>query len=119
MVMRLMAAASAASEPEIQAKKPQPSTVAVPDPAFCQPIAASATCSSFNDRPVRTSTSPVRIKSGTAIRANESTPSNSASPRSVSGKTSVKWSMANDPSPITTHILTPRRIITTMPISGP
>jgi len=45
--MRPMAAASAASEPEMQAKKPQPSTVEVPKPVRRLPVVASAKSSSL------------------------------------------------------------------------
>jgi hypothetical protein len=81
-----MAAASAASEPLMQAKKPQPSTVDVPNPDRVEPMVASATSSSLPDNPVRTRMSPVRMNKGTAINAKESMPSNSASPSSVGGQ---------------------------------
>jgi len=69
MVMRPTAAAPAASEPEIAANMPQTSTVAEPKPPFAQQVIASATSRNFLDSPVRTRTSPVRMKSGTAVSA--------------------------------------------------
>ena len=116
--MRPMAAASAASEPLMQAKNPHPSTVDVPSPDRLAPRVASATSNSLPDSPVRTRMSPVRINNGTAINANESIPSNSASPSRVGGNTSVNNSMANEPTPITTQIRTASKIRTTINISG-
>src|SRR5210317_1830472 len=118
MVILPMAAASAASEPLIQAKKPQPSTVEVPNPDRLAPMVASATSSSLPDNPVRTRMSPVRINNGTAINANESIPSNSASPSSVGGRTPVNNSMENEPTPMTTQIRTASKIRTTIKING-
>ena len=46
MVMRPTAAASAASDPEMQEKSPHPNTVAVPKPERNEPQVASAKSSS-------------------------------------------------------------------------
>ena len=119
MVMRPMAAASAASEPEMQAKKPQPRMVAVPKPERNPPTVASATSKSFSESPVLTSTSPVRMNKGTAIRAKASIPSNRASPNRLNGRTSVVSKMAMEPRPSTTHIGTAMMIINNITRRGP
>ena len=80
MVIRPTAAAPAASDPEIAANMPQTSTVADPNPPLAQQVSASATSRNFRLRPVRTSTSPVRMNSGTAVSAKASIPENSFSP---------------------------------------
>src|SRR3546814_5946776 len=68
----------------MQAKKPQPRTVEVPKPLLRLPMVASAMSSSLSERPERTSTSPVRMKSGIAMSAKASMPEKSASPKSRS-----------------------------------
>ena len=60
-MMRPTAAAPAASEPEMQEKNPQPSTVEVPSPERSEPSVASAMSISLLDSPLRTSASPVRM----------------------------------------------------------
>ena len=117
--MRPTAAAPAASEPEMQAKKPQPSTVAVPRPARKPPVKASATSSSLLERPVRTKTSPVRMNSGTAISAKWSMPSKRDSPKSESGSTSVINSMSTAPMPSAAQTGTASPMRTTMSRTGP
>ena len=99
MVRRPTAAASAASDPEMQENSPQPITVEVPKPERKLPKVASATLSSLMPRPLRTIASPVRMNSGIAISAKESTPSNSASPTSVSGSTPVDASIVDRAEP--------------------
>ena len=59
------------------------------------------------------------MNSGIAIRANELMPSNKASPNSDSGSVPVKYSMAAEPSPSTTHTGTARTNNTAIAISGP
>jgi hypothetical protein len=53
---------------------PQTSTVAEPKPPLAQQVSASATSRNLRLSPVRTSTSPVRMKSGTAVSAKASMP---------------------------------------------
>ena len=74
IVIRPIAAASAASDPEMHAKKPQPSAVEVPKPDRMPPVVASAKSRSLFASPERTMTSPVSTNSGIAIKAKESTP---------------------------------------------
>ncbi len=74
MVMRPTAAAPAASEPEMAANIPHTNTVAEPKPPFANCVSASATSRNLRLSPVRTSTSPVRMKSGTAVSAKWSMP---------------------------------------------
>ena len=117
--MRPTAAAPAASEPEMQAKNPQPSTVAVPKPARNPPVVASATSSSLLDSPVRTRTSPVRMNSGTAMSAKWSMPSNSDSPSREIGSTSVVTSMTTAPIPSAAQTGTASAISPTIRRTGP
>ena len=116
--MRPTAAAPAASEPEMQAKKPQPSVVELPRPVLSPPTLASATSSNLPESPERTRASPVRMNSGTAISAKALMPSNSDSPNTDSGKVSVKVSIPRVPRPMATHTGTPTRIITISAASG-
>ena len=107
MVMRPTAAAPAASEPEIAENIPHTSTVAEPKPPRVQQVSASATFRNLRLRPVRTSTSPVRMNRGTAVSAKASMPSNSDSPSSDSGSTSVSSSMAMAAAPMEAQTGTP------------
>jgi hypothetical protein len=108
----------AASDPEMQEKKPHPRTVDVPNPDLKLPAVASATESNLFDKPVRTSASPVKINNGTANKANASIPSKSVSPRRLSGSVPVKNKRAETPIPMETHMGIPRPISTTIANSG-
>ena len=92
--MRPTAAAPAASEPEIAENMPQTSTVAEPKPPRAQQVSASATSRNLRLSPVLTSTSPVRMNSGTAVSAKWSMPANRLSPRSDIGRTPETTSIA-------------------------
>ncbi len=117
--MRPTAAAPAASEPEMAENMPQTSTVAEPKPPRVQQVSASATSRNFRLKPVRTSTSPVRMNSGTAVSAKASMPSNRDSPSSDRGSTSVHRSMAMAAAPMDAQTGTPRRQNSAKTRTGP
>ena len=98
---------------------PQTSTVAEPKPPFAQQVSASATSRNFRLSPVRTSTSPVRMNSGTAVSAKWSMPSNRLSPSSESGSTSETSSIATAADPIAAQTGTPSEISRTKSRMGP
>src|SRR5690606_24406300 len=119
MVIRPTAAAPAASEPDMQAKNPQPSTVDVPKPERTLPMVAPATLSSLIDRPVLTSRSPVSTNSGMAIRAKASRPWNTDSPISDTGSACVSQRIRSEVSPRDTHTGTANANSTSIRSSGP
>ena len=98
---------------------PQTSTVAEPKPPRAQQVSASATSRKRRDRPVRTSTSPVRMNSGTAVSAKWSMPSNRLSPSSDSGSTSDTASIVTAAAPMAAQIGTPSAISATKNSTGP
>ena len=100
MDLNLTAAAPAASEPEMAENIPQTSTVAEPKPPLAKHVNASATSRNLRDNPVRTSTSPVRINNGTAVRAKASMPSKRLSPTSARGRSPDISSIAMAATPI-------------------
>ena len=106
--MRPTAAAPAASDPEMAENMPQTSTVADPKPPLAQQVKASATSRNLRLKPVRTRTSPVRMKSGTAVKAKASMPSNRDSPSSERGRTPERISMATAADPMAAQTGTPR-----------
>ena len=91
----------------MQANRPHPITVDVPNPERKLPNVASAKLSNLMPSPERTIASPVSTNNGMAISANESTPSNNASPTRVNGNTSVSHKIATVPRPIAAQNGTP------------
>ena len=118
MVIRPTAAAPAASEPEIAANMPQTSTVAEPKPPRVQQVSASATSRNFLLRPVRTSTSPVRMNKGTAVSAKASMPVNRLSPMALSGRSPDITSMVIAAAPMAAQTGTASAISATNMITG-
>ena len=119
MVMRPTAAAPAASDPEIAANMPHTRTVADPNPPLANLVTASATSRNLRLRPVLTSTSPVRMKSGTAVSAKASIPSKRLSPTSDSGSAPDISSMMIAADPIAAQTGTASATSTTKRMTGP
>ena len=97
---------------------PQTSTVADPKPPRVQQVSASATSRNFLLSPVRTSTSPVRMNSGTAVRAKASIPVNRLSPMALSGRSPDMTSMVMAAAPIAAQTGTASAMRTTNMITG-
>ena len=98
---------------------PQTRTVAEPNPPRAQQVSASATSRNLRDRPVRTSTSPVRMNSGTAVSAKASMPENSDSPRSDIGTAPDHQISAAQQAPMAAQTGTPSAQRITNSATGP
>ncbi len=100
------------------ANMPQTSTVADPKPPLANCVSASATSRNLRLRPVRTSTSPVRMKSGTAVSAKASIPVNRLSPTALSGRSPDIVSMMIAAAPMAAQTGTASAISDTNKITG-
>ena len=100
------------------ANMPQTSTVAEPNPPLAKRVSASATSRNFRLRPVRTSTSPVRMKSGTAVSAKASIPVNRLSPTALSGRSPDITSIVIADAPMAAQTGTAVAIRTTNMMTG-
>jgi len=100
------------------ANMPQTRTVAEPNPPLVKQVSASATSRNLRLSPVRTSTSPVRIKRGTAVSAKASIPVKSFSPTRLSGRSPDITSMRMAEVPMAAQTGTARAISPTKTRTG-